>query len=236
MKFYRIILLLLILWGKNHNGFCQTENGQLLFLDSIEKYEVINDHVYALIDTVNFYTQKQGFAYRSKDYCFRINFYKNQSIVVESLPLSTINLKYWLYDHQSVGFFYYKDYLVLIGDNNNKAHFLFKNTKLSYPVFYKNSENIQDHFYYPGMSVAFEWKDNIFQMTDNVFDISSSANEYRFIYFIKKDDSKESIALKCRCPVDKLFTEKDLLPSEGFLIIVNYHFEDGKLIDVYRVQ
>jgi hypothetical protein len=223
--------------------FSQEVKPKMYSIDSIPEYKVINPEMCKAIDTVLFFTKDCAY-YSALNNLFllRICIYGTFRFSIESLPYSCslINLLRSDSRIEEEGFCNYKGCLVFITSfiPNYINHF-FESTGTKSNLYYHNSENLEDHVFraYQNVTIFFHDKNGKFAF-DSKEDLSLCRKNYCFSYVVQAEDTWQDIATKCGCSIEDL-TEgyKDAeKPIAGNFILINYYFNEGKLVKAKRWQ
>ena len=238
MKHFRVILLiLLLLFLTRQTTTAQYQN----FLDSLPKFEVIDSQIYQALDTVLFHTKECIFSILDRPYYFQIVFWDKEdkiTVRVRTTPYywSVLN-SFKRETFKAKGFFYYKDYLVLVEDRS------WTSQEAIYPLFLHKTDSIQALYYYTPnprhpipskggetAAIYYEYKNGILEEESR--DICWEYPYY--VYKIGESDTWESIAEKLRTTVEELQSIQEVygeeLPPVGTSIrFMYYRIGDGRM-------
>jgi len=223
------------------NIFSQEVKSNRCSIDSILEYKVINPEICKAIDTVLFYTKDCiYYSVLNKPFLIWIWIYDTSRFSVSSIPYSCTLINFFggIPETVKAGFSNYKGHVVLIQSFlPNYVDYFFKSTDRKSNFYYENSENILDHIFSASehVEIFFDYKNGKLVMDE--YDISLCRNNYSFHYMVQQGDTWQDIADKCGCPIKDLTKGyKDANPIPGYLLIVNYLFEGGKLVGIDRIQ
>ena len=240
MKIIKLIVCSFFLIFFKSNIMAQKINSESIM---IPEYEIIESQIFKALDSVIFYTKNCTYFTLDKPYHFWINILDEKRLKIESMAYNVSIMNFLLYDPnvRSNGFFYYKDKLVIVNDYTDKPSLFFRNTGKVDTLNYPNSENIMDHLLFGHESVAiyFDYQNGTFFTNEDYIEPCNYSRNY-FYYVVKPFDTIEGIAKKCSCSVETLnnvYGLNETIPlKEGYLIIVEYHFENGEFIGATRLQ
>ena len=207
------------------------------FLDTIPKFEVINPQIYQALDTVLLCTKDCIFSILDRPYHFRIDLWRTtkQKVTV----IITATTYYGNLNKETLirkGFFYYKDYLVLVRDLSGYLE------KAAYPLFFEKTDSIQALYFieysdYPNRSKGVETASIDYQYQYGILEEEKRdiCREYPYyVYKIKDNDTWESIAKKLRTTVEELQSiqevyGEDLPPVGSGIRFMYYKTGDGRM-------
>lgn len=210
-------------------------------IDSLKEYRIKSIEMSKIIDTVIFYTQNCGYySALNKPYLIYICIYDSTLISTTTIPYNCTKINLWRADSRTKeeGFCIYRERVVFVTSfiSGYIANF-FEPTGKEENIYYHNSKNILDHTYSSeGIEIVYNFDGSSFIRFDD--DFSLCRPRYYFQYMIQSEDTWSAIANECGCSVETLtenFPDKEK-PIPGYLIIVEYGFNDGKLIGIARVQ
>ncbi len=242
MRKFQIIIITGVLFFLA--GRTITAQNQEYLLDTLPELEVIDPQIYRALDTVLFYTKDCIFSILNRPYHFWIDFWwdrdNKQKIVarIQATPYygSLLNTFRRETNKARRGFFYYKDYLVIVDDRS--AY----NKEAIYPLFFKKTDSTQVLYYSPSPDNPDRQKGGEFATIYYQYRNGNLEEEERdicrdyphYFYQIKENDTWESIANKLKCTVEELqniqgvYEEK--LPPVGTNILFRYYrIDDGKM-------
>ena len=233
MKQFRVILLiLLLLFLTRQTTTAQYQN----FLDSLPLFEVIDSQIYQALDTVLFHTKECIFFILDRPYHLKIYLWERDGkTLVRVAATTSYGSVYKKEQLKAKGFFYYKDYLVLVEDRS------WRSQEAIYPLFFHKTDSIQALYYivfsgYPSTrggdraDIYYEYKNGILE--EERRDI---CREYPYYtYTIRENDTWESIAEKLRTTVEELQSSQEVygkeLPSVGTSIrFMYFRIGDGRM-------
>ena len=225
------------------NAISQEIKRNIPSIDSISEYKVINPEMCKAIDTLFFYVKDcDYFSALNKPYLIWICIYNTSMFSVNAIPYSCTLINWFRADSRTEeeGICSYKNHPIFIQSFvPNYINRLFEPIDKKSNLYYDNSWNILDHIYgvSEGISITFDYKDNKVEMEDEL-DISLCGNHYYFYYMVQQGDTWSDIAKECGCSEDDLRKEYPEMktPIFGYLIMVQYIFENKELVGVQRVQ
>lgn len=237
-KTVSFICLLLLLANVS---FSQKKTQAEYSIDSICEYKLLNSNIKDPIDFV--ISQTENCPYYSvlhKPYLIWICIYDTSLISVNSIPYNNTEISNRRSDgrKREDGICHYNGHFIFIQSfiSNSICRF-FQKTGGEKTLRYHNSENILDHIHSASENVEIFYtvKDGEFIHQED--DISLCRNDYSFYYMIQQGDSWLDMAEKCGCPAEDLAKEypEMEIPMAGYLIMVRYLFENGKLMGVAKM-
>jgi len=204
------------------------------FLDSLPLFEVTDPQIYRALDTVLFHAKECIFSIVDKPCHFWVDIFGKTKIRFQVSPYHGGRMDFYRRNTPKTrkGFFYYKDYLVLVKDHSGWSQ------KAIYPLFFNRTDSIQALYFvlysgYPSTrggetaTIYYEYKNGILEEESR--DICWEYPYY--VYKIGESDTWKSIAEKLRTTVEELQSSQEVygkeLPSAGTSIRFMYFRTGG---------
>lgn len=241
MKKIYSLLFLLFIYYEVYPQTNKIETKEFI-LDSVQKYEVSDEFIYNLLDTVSASLDNCIFIKMNRDFYYNLHIRENGNEIICSIypDLSTKPLTWFKEeDFHDKGFFYYKEKLVLITFNRksktqSQVKISFKNTgiieELKYSVPAEKLPKVGMGFESSSASYSFDLLSNKWRKID-----CFPCKGYKYYsYRTTKFDTWESVAEKFHTTVDKVRNVRGVydsrnIPLEGSFIEMYYEIIDGKL-------
>lgn len=237
-KFFYYLTIILIFFKTN-----------LLFSQNFRKIDYSND--YLIEYTINNIEMKKAIDslisetksctyYKLHPYLISICIYDSSKFNINSVPYSTTVIHNRRIDPRTKeeGICIYNNQTIFIESYEiNQIKFFFETKNKKKKFCYKNSENLLDQL--PFATLTFS---NTYQIDSGKLVLTDSDREYstgyifEYCYIIKKGDTWIDISKKIKCNVEDLkkeFAEMNT-PLVGYILMVVYKFENGKLTGISR--
>ena len=238
----KLVVSFLIVFISN-NLIAQKGDHMEKCIGMFSEYIVINTQILEALDSLTVYIQECPYFILDRPYHFCITIQDTTTIWIESLPCShtIIERIFTNVESNQKGFFYYKNKLVLVNDQIGIIKLFFKKTDLIKPIYYQMDYNIYNQIVVGQnkMSTVYKYENDRLEEVKEYRSYCSDRFTY-FMYTVKKNDTWDSLAEKCGCPIEELKyvngRYEETLPKEDYLIIVHYEIVNNKLVSIRREQ
>ena len=238
----RRLITFLTIFFVIHSGYSQSEFHDIMFFDSLNRYEIVDTTLIIAIDSALKNSESCPCVILKKHFFVLLTFenvytFEDSTIQIEILPYNVgVISKFRESISSKKGFFYHKNILVAFKDDNDMSTKFLKNTGIVEDIYFQWDQNIINLVYPANNSfIGFYHYDGCsFSKID--YDGRECDNTLVTYYIIKENDTWQEIANLLNVKMSDLTDSQNCLPEKNSLIVIIQYLTKNNFVETIRVQ